>query len=180
MMAAMKLPFELVVFDLETNGLEEPDVRIVEIGAVRLKRDLDIADTYSRLVDGRPMTPEATSVNTITDDMLEGQPAFERVWKEFADYCGNRNKYVLAAWGAYFDVSVLRSEHRRIGVPYPHPGRALDIKAIAWFDSFRRGDPSRGAGLDSMCRRARPPRSCAPSRVRAGDAARLPAHSSWI
>lgn len=150
-MEKIRLPFELIVIDLETNGLEVPEVRIVEIGAVRMTRDFELADTFRSLVDGRPMTPVATAVNNITDAMLEGEQPFQEVSKGFVEWCRKSSDYVLGAWGAYFDLCVLRSEYRRIGVRYPHPGRGLDVKAIAWFETFCRGNPSSKGGVDSLC-----------------------------
>ncbi|MGH8474329.1 MAG: exonuclease domain-containing protein [Methylococcales bacterium] len=151
----MNIPFHIILLDLETNGLDIPEVRITEIGAVRLNEKLNIMDEYSQLVDGRPVTPHSTSITSITDAMLEGQPTFEQVLPKFAEWVGKSKSYILSSWGTYFDISVLRSECRRVRVKYPFHGAALDVKAVAlwttWKDGFK-GGPATRCGVDSACK----------------------------
>jgi DNA polymerase III epsilon subunit-like protein len=153
-MSKLKIPFDIVLLDLETNGKDVPDVRIVEIGAVRLDRQLKITNQFSQLIDGRPMTSEATAVNTITDAMLEGAPNFFEGSGRFLEWCRKAGKdYLLSSWGTYFDITVLRSEYRRINVKYPHPGRALDAKALAWAWTWTTENPSGTGGVGSIAKR---------------------------
>ena len=142
----MHLPFDTVVFDLETAG--SPDHRIVEIGAVRLSPDLRVMDRWSSLVDGRPVSEEVVRIHHITDEMLVGKPRFAEVHGEFDDWCAKSEYYLLSAFGAYFDGPVLRAEYDRIGMKYPHRGEMFDIKSVAWWEFFRRGLPCKGLKLD--------------------------------
>lgn len=135
----MRLPFDLIVMDLETNGSK--DHRIVEIGAVRLDMDLKMMDTFQILVDGRPVTDEVVEIHHITNAMLEGKPKFAEAHEAFDDWCKKSPLYVLAAFGAYFDMPVLRAEYDRIGMKYPHRGDALDVKGVIWCELLKRGLP---------------------------------------
>lgn len=147
----MRIPFQLVVVDLETNGATEEDPtahRIIEIGAVRLDEELRIADEFTVLVDGRPVLDKVVAIHGITNEDLQGKPLFAQAHYDFDEWCGQKQDYLLAAWGAYFDIPVLRSEYQRIGIPFPHRGETFDIKAVAWFDLFRNGKPARHLGLE--------------------------------
>lgn len=147
----MRLPFDLILLDLETNGSK--DHRIVEIGAVRLDQDLKMMDTFQTLVDGRPVTQEVVEIHGITEAMLEGQPKFKDVHESFDEWCKLSPLYVLAAFGAYFDMPVLRAEYDRIGLKFPHRGDAVDVKGVVWIELLKRGlpvkylDPARAAEL---------------------------------
>ena len=79
---------DFVIFDLETTGLSPYSDRIIEISAIRV-RDGERADEFSTLVDpGCHVPEEATAVNNITDDMLEGQPGIGEALEGFLDFSG--------------------------------------------------------------------------------------------
>lgn len=69
---------KILVMDTETTGSADTD-KIIEIGAILAEYDLDtflvhkVLDVYNSLEDpGMPISPEATAVNGITDDMVKG------------------------------------------------------------------------------------------------------------
>ena len=142
----MRFPFDMIVMDLETSGTLEN--RVVEIGAIRLTPDLDMADRFTCLVDGRPVTEEVIKIHHITNEMLVGQPRFAEAHGRFEEFCGKSERYLLSAFGAYFDMPVLRAEYSRLGMKFPHRGEAIDIKAIAWWELCKRGMPCQGLKLD--------------------------------
>lgn len=147
----MRLPFTLIVLDFETNGATVEDStahRIIEIGAVRVSEELQIVDEFSMLVDGRPVLDEVVKIHGITNEALEGKPTFKDAHGDFDEWCGKKQEYLLAAWGAYFDIPVLRDEYQRIGVKFPHRGEAIDIKGAAWMDLLKQGKPVRHLGLE--------------------------------
>lgn len=135
----MRTPFDVIVFDLETAGA--PEHRIVELGAVRLGRDLAVIDRFGALIDGRPVDEETRAIHHITDDMISDKPKFAEMHMLFDEWCQKSDPYVLTAFGAYFDIPVLREEYKRIGRKYPHPGHAIDIKSIAWMEILKRDLP---------------------------------------
>lgn len=146
----MKFPFNLIVLDLETTGGKTRDTRIVEVGAVAQDEDLNEIGCYEALIDGRPMTPEATEVNNITDEMLIGKPLWAEGHKPFVAWCNQFRPYVLGTWSD-FDTSVLRPEYDRLGIRYPHPGHAWDVKSIVWYECLKKEFPSKTFPVDRAC-----------------------------
>lgn len=77
-----------VVFDLETTGISTRRDDIIEISAIRVK-DHERTETFSRLVNpGRPIPPEATRVNGITDEMVCGEDGLGVILPEFLNFIG--------------------------------------------------------------------------------------------
>ncbi len=94
----------LVAFDIETTGLTPVVDRIVEIGAVKF-RERKVIDTFQELVDPEmPISPGASAVNGITDEMVRGKPAIEHVLPLFIDFL---NEAIPIAHNAPFDVGFL-------------------------------------------------------------------------
>lgn len=134
-MSKFRLPWSLIVCDLETTG--KPDNRVVEIGAVRVTEDLELAEEFQMLVDGRPVSDGARAIHGIQDSELEGQPLFPKSAKDFEYWCGQW-EYALGSWSD-FDQVTLREEYGRHGLHYGHPWHMFDVKTAIWMDSLRRG-----------------------------------------
>lgn len=80
---------DYVVFDLETTGISSSYDDVVEISAVKVEGGT-VTDEFSTLVDpGRPIPYQASQVNGITDDMVEGSPPFEEALADFLDFIGD-------------------------------------------------------------------------------------------
>ncbi len=97
---------EFIAFDLETTGIQPKTDAIVEIGAVRFDGS-EPAESFCALINpGRPIPPEASAVNGITDEMVAGSPAVESVLTDLAAFCGD---LPLVAHNAPFDFKFLLS-----------------------------------------------------------------------
>jgi DNA polymerase III epsilon subunit-like protein len=133
----MKLPCDLIVFDLETNGEDIPDQRITQIGAVRLEpENMKETSSFSAHADGRPLSRKSIEITGITEEMCSMQPQFVVVGRRFDKWVEDGGYlYMLAAWGTYYDIPGLRHEYRRAGLKYPFMGKALCIKSTT-FDFF--------------------------------------------
>ena len=95
---------EFVSFDLETTGTLSHLDQIVELGAVRFKNG-EPRDSYQQLVSiNGPMPEQATAVNGITDDMLQGKPSLQEALPGFAAFCGDS---LMVAHNAPFDFQFL-------------------------------------------------------------------------
>lgn len=95
---------KFIAFDLETTGTRPKKDKIIEIGAV-LFDGLQAVKTYGVLVNpGRPIPPDASAVNGITDEMVRGKPCIADVLGNFADFCGD---LPLVAHNAPFDYKFL-------------------------------------------------------------------------
>lgn len=80
---------DYVVFDLETTGLSWRSDAVVEISAVKAKAGI-IVDEFSTLVNpGKPISPYASGVNGITDDMVKDSPCMEKVLSDFLEFAGD-------------------------------------------------------------------------------------------
>jgi DNA polymerase III epsilon subunit-like protein len=153
---------DIVVIDLEAscpvedegnNSVERSN--IIEVGAVRLdRRSLEVTATFSELVrpDEYPVTPFITRLTSITPEMVADRESFAAVGRRFLDWYGPRNKAIIAAWGAYYDIPLLRRECLRCRLPFREHivGGAFDLRAIglAWLASQDRR--TSGATLESV------------------------------
>ena len=81
-----------VVFDLETTGLNSSPSggnmdRIIEIGAYKIIGG-EIKESFSTFVNpGRRLSEEIVKLTGITQDMVDGAPAYEKVMPDFFKFC---------------------------------------------------------------------------------------------
>ena len=118
---------KFVAFDLETTGIKPQEDMIVEVGAV-LFDGSDPIKTYGALIDpGRPIPPDASAVNGITDEMVRGKPRIADVLADFADFCG---ELPLVAHNAPFDYKFLLDDIKLHRATAPQ-GVVLDTLPLA-------------------------------------------------
>lgn len=116
---------QFVVIDTETTGLDAHSDRIIDIGAVRLARDLTPAERFSTLVNPGVAVPLFVSRLTgITDADLATAPNIAEALEELRAFAGDA---VLVAHNAAFDQEHLEAAARRSNLP-PLPGD--------WFDTL--------------------------------------------
>lgn len=153
---------DIVVIDLEATCPESDEgdntvarSNIIEIGAVRLdRRSLEVLDVFSELVRPReyPVTPFITRLTSITPEMVADRPDFAVVGRRFLDWYGPRNRSMIAAFGVYYDIPLLRRECDACGLDYrTHiAGGAFDIRAVAtvWLAANHHG--TSGQTLESI------------------------------
>lgn len=76
----------IVVFDIETTGLDFNTDQIIELGAVKIK-DGNIIEKFSTFVKPTKKIPyEVVDLTGITNEMVEDAPPIEYVIKEFYDF----------------------------------------------------------------------------------------------
>ena len=139
----MRYTTDIVVIDLEAscpaedqgnNSVERSS--IIEIGAVRLdRRSLEITDSFSELIrpEDYPIVPFITDITKITPQMVADKDTFADAGRRFLEWYGPRNKAIIAAFGAYYDIPLLRKECARYGLDYRSniAGGAFDLRAVA-------------------------------------------------
>jgi DNA polymerase-3 subunit epsilon len=104
-----------VVFDLETTGLDYRKDRVLEIGAVLFdKVDYLLTGeltTFQCFVkQSKPIPPEATAINGITDEMVRDGEEEYRALELFFDFVGSNDLY---AYNAEFDKSFMNAMAKR-------------------------------------------------------------------
>ena len=119
----------VLVVDLETTGLDVRRDRIVSIGAVpALGTHIDHDNVLDLLVHPDcPVPPRSTAIHGITDAMVADAPFFIEVFEELDAMLSDR---VVVGHNIGFDLAVLRSECKRLGLNWKRPA-ALDLVRLA-------------------------------------------------
>ena len=109
----------LLFFDIESTGLNIPADSIVELSFVKVFPDGEervktwrIKPWDYELNRQRPMNPDASKVNGITDDMLTGCPTFFEISVEVAEWL--RDSDLAGFNSAKFDLPMLAEEFERV------------------------------------------------------------------
>ena len=158
----MRYTTDIVVIDLEAtcptedqgnNTIERSS--IIEIGAVRLdRRSLEVVDTFNELVrpERFPVVPFITEITKITPEMVAEKDTFDQVGQRFLEWYGPRNKAIIAAFGAYYDMPLLRKECAEYNLDYRTHivGGAFDLRAVATVWLATNGHRTSGMNLSSI------------------------------
>jgi DNA polymerase-3 subunit epsilon len=125
----LKLTRPLVIFDLETTGVNVGTDRIVEISLLKLNVDGSRITKTWRINPGISIPPGATKIHGITDEDVKDKPRFAEVAGEirsFLDRCDLSGYNVLK-----FDLPLLAEEFSRIGFDFSVEDRAIvDVQNI--------------------------------------------------
>ena len=115
----LNLQRPLLFFDIESTGLNIPSDSIVELSFVKVfpggedkVRTWRVKPCDYEKKCQRPMNPEASKVNGITDDMLRDEPTFYEISDEVARWLENSD---LAGFNSSkFDLPMLAEEFERV------------------------------------------------------------------
>lgn len=98
---------DMVVFDLETTGLNDNFDRVIEVGAQKL-RNFKVVDEFSTLVNCPiPLSKTVEKLTGINNEMLKNQPAIEDVLPKFLEFI---DQTILFAHNAAFDIGFIKAE----------------------------------------------------------------------
>ena len=123
----------MIVMDLETTGLVMPDAvdikqqpYIIEFGAVKLDKDLNIKEELGFLVNpNQELSPKITKITGIKNEDLKAQPPFIAYYDKLVEFFIGEK--VLAAHNLPFDSNVLKYNLIRIDklIKFPWPPKHL-------------------------------------------------------
>lgn len=112
----LKLNRPLVIFDLETTGINTSKDRIVELYMIKVQPDGARTELFQRFNPGIPIPPEITAIHGISNEDVADEPGFESKANELnqflvnCDFAGfNSNK---------FDFPMLVEEFYRAGIDF--------------------------------------------------------------
>lgn len=100
-------PMNFVVFDLETTGLNPVTNEIIEIGAVRFDTNKPVEVFHTFIKPKKNISAKITSINGITNEMVESCPTIEEVIPRFIDFIGDD---VLVAHNSDFDMGFILNQ----------------------------------------------------------------------
>ena len=103
-----------VVFDIETTGFSPVTNRIIEIGAVKVEHG-EITERFSIFVNPQvPIPFHIEKLTSINDSMVMDADTIEVVLPQFLEFVGDA---ILVAHNANFDVSFIKENAKRQGIP---------------------------------------------------------------
>jgi DNA polymerase III epsilon subunit family exonuclease len=108
----------LIVFDLETTGLDFEADRIIEIGAVRLNGLRAEAQFSSLVSTDIELTDDIVKLTGINAEMLHNQPRIDEVLPRFLEFIDGA---VLVAHNAEFDLGMIKAAASRLGIDIEWP-----------------------------------------------------------
>jgi len=148
-------PFEVLAFDVETNGVNVPDAQIISFALIRMTQHADGSITTVDLATGvvNPETcvpEEATRIHGITSATAAlGMSAADAV--SVMLHVIQASTAPVCAFNARFDLSVLAAEAQRAGVPH---AALFGVPVVDPLVIDRQLDPRRPGGrkLARVCR----------------------------
>jgi|SRR5574344_55528 len=125
----LNLKRPLIVFDLETTGVDLVNSKIIQISYIKVYPDGKEERGNQYVNPGQHIPEEVTEITHITDDDVKDQPAFKEVAPKLAetfkscDFAGfNSNR---------FDVPLLAEEFLRAGIDFDFSkSRLIDAQVI--------------------------------------------------
>jgi DNA polymerase III epsilon subunit-like protein len=121
----------VVIFDIETTGLDPEKNSIVSIGAVDPDRPDETFYGECRVFEGAEISPDALKVNGYTvDDITDPKKQTSKeLYLKFEEYVKNHKADVLAGFNiSKFDLRFIAYTAKRYNLPWNFPTKYIDIK----------------------------------------------------
>lgn len=140
----MKLERPLVVFDLETTGVNTATDRIVDISLVTRLPDGGLVNWSTLVNPCCPIPVGASEVHGITDEMVKDAPTFAELAGELLQRFKGAD---LAGFNVVrFDLPLLQAEFARVGLELPMDGVHV-VDAMTIFHAREKRDLSSAVRL---------------------------------
>src|SRR5574344_1170815 len=132
----LNLSKPLVVFDLETTGLDLVKDRIIQISYIKVYVDGKEERNNFYVNPGKPIPPDVVALTGISDEQVKDAPLFKDLAPKLAetfkgcDFAGFNSNH--------FDVPMLAEEVLRAGVDYDFSrARFVDVQNIFYKEEPR-------------------------------------------
>ena len=127
-MTLLKLARPIAFIDIETTGLNKQHDRIVDLCVIKIHPN-GVEETLNSVIDPTiPIPLESTQIHSITDSEVKGKPTFKEFAQKLIDFTDNCD---LGGFGTDFDLAILESEFKRIGINYSREGKQIvDVQSI--------------------------------------------------
>lgn len=117
--------FPLVIFHVNTTGLNKSTDKIIEITANKYDINFKLIETFSTFVNpGKPISKEATSINHITDSMVSDSPPFYQISGQFKNFIDGYN---ICGYFLRFDLQFLY----KAGIDFSDKVKYYDLREMA-------------------------------------------------
>lgn len=119
----------LIVFDLETTGLNLVTDKIIEYSLVKVFPDGEKEIRTQLINPGVPIPPETTKIHGISDKDVVNKPKFKDIAADLYAFIGNAD---LAGFNSNkFDIPFLIEEFLKAGIDFSLKGRRLvDVQNV--------------------------------------------------
>ena len=117
----IKLERPLIVFDIESTGVNARQDRIIELAAIRVEPDGTETEKCWLLNPGVKIPPETTAVHGITDDIVKDCPTFADVADDVEAFFAGCDLCGFCA--DRFDIPCLEAEFARVKRNFDVAGR---------------------------------------------------------
>lgn len=146
----------MIVFDIESTGLNLKTLSIVSIGAVVYENPIIHFYKECRIWEGAEVMDEALAVNGYTmDEITDSRKMTEAdLVKGFTDWLVKNDDYALAGLNPHNDLNFLSSALERARLDFRLKHRVLDLHSVAFAHMKNRGlgqaDHTKLSGDDIM------------------------------
>lgn len=114
---------DLVIFDLETTGVDTQSDRIVQLAFLKVGMDGKKTELTSLVNPEMPIPEEATEVHGISDEDVKNAPTFKQLVDKIIDFIKGCD--IASFNGNRFDIPLLMSEINRVGETFSFDGVQL-------------------------------------------------------
>ena len=136
---------ELIVFDIETTGLDTEKDRVVEFGAALVSGSGEITRRRLLINPGVHIPEEVEKIHGISNEMVLDKPGFPGAWERIQPYFSGR---VAVGYNTIrYDSLIVAAELKRHGIDFELP-RVLDVMVfVGWHLRHMKGK-----SLVNMCK----------------------------
>lgn len=130
---------DIVVFDLETTGLNFLDSEIIEIGAIKIKKGSIISEKFSTYVKPNGKIPkEITELTGITNDDVKNGSSLQDALADFYKFTRNTT---LVGHNVNFDYGFIAYYGKKVGYDFSkdpkHDTYALATKYVSGLKNYK-------------------------------------------